>query len=124
LNPKTVWSDEADQDVIYTKDDVRRVCEAALAHSIKKNLGGDALEGTPEAAKLKKKVKPVKPNTLKPVGGNQNGFIPTDPKTGKKICVNVSKDSCFPFSLGSVTGTEVRHARKITRMRLTERISL
>jgi hypothetical protein len=92
--------------VVYDQAEVRRVCIAALVHSIKKAVNGKAIAGTPEAAKLNKKVKPVDPKTLKPVGGVTNGFITTDPKTGKKLCINVSIKSCFPFSLGSVEGTE------------------
>jgi hypothetical protein len=69
--------------VSYTVEDVQRVCEAALFNSIKLDLNGKPLAGTPEAAKLKRPARPVDPKTLKPLGGNKTGFITKDPKTGK-----------------------------------------
>jgi hypothetical protein len=69
--------------VSYTVADVQRVCEAALFNSIKLDLNGEPLAGTPEAAKLKRPARPVDPKTLKPLGGNKTGFITMDPKTGK-----------------------------------------
>jgi hypothetical protein len=82
IKKKSVWNDQGGP-VSYTVEDVQRVCEAALFNSIKLDLNGKPLAGTPEAAKLKRPARPVDPKILEPLGGNKTGFITKDPKTGK-----------------------------------------
>jgi hypothetical protein len=112
-NIKTVWNDIADEEnagtPVFTEQDVEAVCQVALFHSIKRELNNKAIEGTAEAAKLNEKVAPVTREQLIPFRGKQafsNGFITKDPKTGIKVCINVSEASCFPFSLDPVNGAE------------------
>jgi hypothetical protein len=90
---KTVWNDQGGP-ASSTVADVQRVCEAALFNSIKLDLNGKPLAGTPEVAKLKRPARPVDPKIPKPLGGNKTGFITKDPKTGKLISARTRVSHC------------------------------